>query len=165
MVELNLTKLEKEFNITTVEEESSSSSLESIKDNIEGIISSIKIDKDPDKILLSNIERANYLLDLANEQLTTGNFTVGILEASSQLVDSITKAVSEIRSSQQQELYLRLRDEMLQLKKVEAILKAKKTLGYREDNRDKGRDREIIVTDRETIIKMIEKGKGVTNAE
>lgn len=160
-MDLSLSKLEEEFNITNVERNADDMSLESVKKNIEDIISDISLDEDPDKILLDNISRANRLLDEVEGQVTRGNFSSRVLEVASQLIDSVTKATSEIRSSQQQELYLRLRDEMLKLKKVETVLKAKKVLsdGNKRGSEQPTREREIIVTDRETILKMLEDGK------
>ena len=155
MSDLNLVSLEKTFNIKSVEEDSESLSLEGVTNRIEEIISDISLDKDPDNILLRNIERATALLDETETQISSGNFSSRLLEVSSQLIDSVTKAAAEIRSSQQQELYLRLRDEMLQLNKVKMVLEAKKGLN-KSEKKDGGNKREIIVTDRETILKMLE---------
>jgi hypothetical protein len=100
-------------------------------------------------VLQDNISRANRILDRIEDEMENGNFTARMAEVAGQIINSVTNASGQIMSDKYNEKYLQVRNNLVKLKAAEVRLKAKEIEG-------KGRsNRELIVTDRESIMKIL----------
>lgn len=115
---------------------------------------------DPDSILHTNIERANRLLDKAEDSLETGGIDNRRLEVMSQLINAITTASSSIMGESYNQQVLENKTRELDIKEQQVLLK--QTI--------KGEPAQVtqnnlIVTNREDLLKMIGEEQNVENAE
>lgn len=110
---------------------------------------------DPDTILQHNIDRANRILDIAEEEMSRGNFAARTVEVCGQLINAVTTAVNSIMGDGYKQEEIRQKDEALKLKEREIELKQviKKTKEGGEGGNVTNNN--LIVTDRETIMDMI----------
>jgi hypothetical protein len=102
---------------------------------------------------VENIERANRLLDIAENAITSGGETnARLFEVCGQLINSITSASVSIQNSsfgnQKHEYNMR----MLAIKEGELAVKRALAGEKEEKSSDK-----VIVMDRESLLKMINK--------
>lgn len=108
----------------------------------------------PNKIMENNIIKANQVLDRLLEEMNTGNFSPRMAEVASYMIANINSAIEIINKKNTQNCDLLLKEKMLSLKEKETLVKLKildKNTGVRNQN--------IIVTDRETILKMLKTDK------
>ncbi len=153
--QVNESILEQEFNLDTTERREDE--LEQIRemrlqlnDAIEGA--------DPDAILLQNIERANTLLDSAQQATERGGETnARLYEVCAQLINAITTAASSIQTGtfghQKHEYNMK----MLEVKEKEIMVKQAiaqdKLTGGRTGGGNSGN---VIVMSREELLRMME---------
>jgi len=100
------------------------------------------------KVLESNIERANRILNRVEEEMENGNFSSRLVEVAGQLINSVTNASKEIISDKNYNKYLQIRDKMVLLEKIKIRLKNKKLSRPTNQN--------IIIASREDILKKLE---------
>jgi len=150
---IDVDKLSKEFGIDKRDLESLEGD-ESI-DNSKDVIDDMDISDDasienPDKILESNINKANTVLDKVISEMKRGNFSARMAEVAGQLVNAVTNAVDKVYLKNVGIDNLLIKDKMLNLKEKEASLREKLV-----DARGKIPREKLIVTDRETILGML----------
>ena len=108
----------------------------------------------PNAIMENNIVKANQVLDRLLEEMNTGNFSARMAEVASYMIANINSAVEILNKKNTQNCDLLLKEKMLELKEKETLVKLKildKNTGVRNQN--------IIVTDRETILRMLKVDK------
>lgn len=127
--------LEQEFNLDGLDE-----------NEVEEIIKSVN--EDPIDDLKNNSARANFLLDYIEREITNGNLTPRLAEVAGQLINTVTNTNKEIISHYNYNRYLQIREKMLELKQLEIELKNQKN--------NRSQNQNIIVTDRESVLKMLE---------
>jgi len=142
MVYLNRKNLSEEFDLEYVEAE-----IEEVKEEIRG-------PNIPDQILFANILRANRILDKIETELDNNNFSARICEVASQLINSVTAATSQVMSEEYNKAYLQIRQDLVKLKEREIKIKQLAASTPRSQN--------LIVTDRESIMKILRKDSGET---
>lgn len=135
MVQLDRKNLSEEFGIEYVEGE-----VQEINQEIRG--SAI-----PDEILISNISRANRLLDRVEQEIDQGNFSARICEVAGQLINSVTNASSQIITDEYNRAYLQVRQNLIKLKEVEMRIKQRVAGTPKSQN--------IIVASREDIMQFL----------
>lgn len=136
MTNLNRNRLQEEFNLDPNE----------IEREAEEITK--KINEDPVESLKENIARANFIADYVEREIANGNLSARMVEVLGQIINSVTNANKEIISSVYGHRYLQLREKMLDLKSREIDIKEQKNRRPTNQN--------IIVTDRESVLKMLE---------
>lgn len=136
MTNLNRNRLQEEFNLDPNE----------IEREAEEITK--KINEDPVESLKENIARANFIADYVEREIANGNLSARMVEVLGQIINSITNANKEIIGSFYGHRYLQLREKMLELKSREIDIKEQKNRRPTNQN--------IIVTDRESVLKMLE---------
>ncbi len=153
MPELNRTKLEENLGIN---EEPIV-----INEPIYNNIPIVEEDDYEDGIIKANIERANNMLDRVEDEMDRGNFNSRMVEVFSKLVDSVTTAASQIQSSSYNSDYLVLKEKLAALKEIEVKAKVKNITsgGGGTHKTEIENQQNIIVTDRESILKVLKEGK------
>jgi len=136
---IDLENLAKEFNIESDKED--------FKIDIEKNLDNIDID-DTDKILKGNLARANALLDRLILEMNAGNFSPRMVEVSSQVMGIISDISKQIHKKTVDFENLQLKRDMLELKIKSMRIKGEKTV-----------NQNIIVTDRETLLKLLKEQK------
>lgn len=104
-----------------------------------------------EEILRKNISRANRILDRVEFEMNNGNFQARLVEVAGQLINSVSTAVANLNLTEYNLQYLELRNRIVSLKEFEVKLKERNNSGVTNQN--------IIVTDRETILRMLENKK------
>jgi hypothetical protein len=104
-----------------------------------------------EEILRKNISRANRILDRVEFEMNNGNFQARLVEVAGQLINSVSTAVANLNLTEYNLQYLELRNRIVSLKEFEVKLKERNSSGVTNQN--------IIVTDRETILRMLENKK------
>jgi hypothetical protein len=146
MTKLNEEKLAEELDMEVLEAEVSD-----IQDSFR-INTSIE-NSTPDQILKNNIERANRVLDiLEDDALERKVISARKAEVMAQLINAVTNAANSIISDEYNKDYLQLRRSVLQLKEKEMRIKE---IGTGDGNVSE----RILVTDRETIMQLLRDGK------
>lgn len=110
---------------------------------------------DPDTMLKHNIDRANRILDICEEEMSRGNYANRTVEVAGQLINAVTSAVSQIMGDGYKQEEIRQKDEALKLKEREIELKRTIKQAKEGGEGDSITNNNIIVTDRETIMDMI----------
>lgn len=105
---------------------------------------------DTETIIRKNIMRANTLLDKVEHEIYNGSFSARLIEVAGQLINSVSQATANLNLSQYNAEYLQLRNRLLELERVKVSIK---------QNSGGVTNQNIIVTDRETVLKMLEEGK------
>ncbi len=147
MPELNMDNLDEEFGLPPV-------------DSRTGLVQR-KDEDDPVEILKDNINRANEILDLVQDQMLRGNMTARLVEVASDLINGITAAAKELSSDGLQKVSLQLKNRMVELKEREVVVKEKRI-----SNRSTGvTNQNIIISNREDILKFIKGEKSVDQIE
>ena len=114
----------------------------------------------PTDIMEKNISKANQILDQILSEMGSGGFSARLVEVASYMVANINSAVEIINKKNTQNCDLLLKEKMLELKEKETLVKLKildKNTGVRNQN--------IIVTDRETILRMLKVDKKLIDAK
>jgi hypothetical protein len=138
-----------EIDRKNLEEVFNSKDEEKIKESMDDIINNEDIDAE--ESLEKNIKKANIILDIVYNELTNGNFSARLVEVASQMLNAVTNASKEILSTNNYEKYLQVRNKMVELKRAEIELKKSKS--------DKPNSQNIIVTDRESILQILNNEK------
>jgi hypothetical protein len=109
----------------------------------------------PDVILSKNINKANALLDRIIIEINNSGMNARLGEVAGQLLNVINQSVNQIYSKNSDYLGLRIKKKMVELKEREVKLKelttSKQPDQYNQNN--------IILTDRETLLKMLKENK------
>lgn len=127
--------------------------------------------KTPDEIIYENIDKANLLLDkiissVTNIDTTTEevsgkkkkkDINARLLEVAGQLIDKITSAANSISSTEIDYADIQLKHITLLNKQKELDWKMNKNPSSSEKNTEK----QVIITDRETILNMIKNKKEI----
>jgi hypothetical protein len=157
--QVNETTLEQEFNLDTTEDRRSD--IEAINEMRRQLMLAGQ-DNDPDVILLSNIDRANTLLDTAQSAIENGGVNAArMYEVSAQLINAITSAATSVQNStfgmQKHEYNM----EIIKVKQQELVVKQAIAQGKIEGSRSNGGNpNQVMVMSREELLKMIEKEEG-----
>jgi len=123
--------------------------MEPLEDEVKDITS--RLSEDPMEALKDNIDRANDILDILEREMRSGNLSARMAEVSGQLINSVTNASKEIISGINYSKYLQIRSKMVQLKELEIQLKERQL--------KKPSSQNIIVTDRESVLRLLEDRK------
>ena len=100
--------------------------------------------EDVDCILRKNIDTANKFINIIEKEISlTNEFSPRIMEVASQLINSITSISNSMISKENNEKIIEIKNKMISLK------------GDDENNKN----RELIITDRETILQIMEEKK------
>lgn len=150
-MDLDLDALAQEFNIdvdNTLENlHATQIDVDTINNDTENI--------NPDIILSKNINKANALLDRIIIEINNSGMNARLGEVAGQLLNVINQSVNQIYSKNSDYLGLRIKKKMVELKEREVKLKelttSKQPDQYNQNN--------IILTDRETLLKMLKENK------
>jgi hypothetical protein len=102
---------------------------------------------DPDTILTENLAKANAILDRVIEEMNAGNFSARMVEVSAMIMSTVAGLTSQIYRKISEEKTLQLRQNMLELKAKQIKIS------------DGVKNQNIIVTDRETVLKFLREGQ------
>lgn len=134
--------------------------IEAVKTELNEIKSHLDDDvNNPNKILRSNISRAERLLDkIENEwEVGTTNATIKLVEIAAKLIECITSAANSMLANDVSLETTNQKQEFLDLKKLEFELKKNK--GEKSlpagDNNTYNTQNNIILTSREDILKLM----------
>ena len=120
--QVNETILEQEFNLDTSEDRQQE--LEQIREMRLQLTDAVD-GQDPDDILYTNIERANTLLDSAQQAIERGGETnARLFEVCAQLINAITSAASSIQTGAFGNLKHEYNMKMLEVKEKEVMVKS-----------------------------------------
>ncbi len=150
--QVNKSTLEQEFSLDSVEERNSD--IEAINEMRRQLMLAGQ-DNDPDVILLSNIERANTLLDTAQSKIENGGETnARLFEVCAQLINAITSAATSVQNNtfgiQKHEYNMKL----IEVKEKELMVKQAIAQGKLENKNTSGT--KIVAMTREELLKMID---------
>lgn len=154
--QVNETILEQEFNLDTSDDRRAD--IEAINQMRRQLMLAGQ-DEDPDVILLSNIERANNLLDTAQHAIENGGETnARLFEVCAQLINAITSAATSVQNStfgmQKHEYNM----QMIEVKRQELLVKQAIAQGKLENQKHSGEGgTKIVAMTREALLKMIAK--------
>jgi hypothetical protein len=147
MPKINEEKLAEELEMEILEAE-----ITEITDSLD--INRVKGKSHPDLILSDNIERANRVLDILEQNARESQkISARSAEVMAQLINAVTNAANSIISDEYNKAYLQIRNNVLRLKEKE--IQIKQIGGGRS-----GSTTNILVTDRESIMKILKEGKG-----
>ena len=104
---------------------------------------------DPEEIIKLNIERADRILNILEDELNAGNITARMMEVASTLINSVTMSSKELITSRNYEKYLQIREKMVQYKYDELEVKKNKKEAPANQN--------LIIASREDILRVIGK--------
>jgi len=120
----------------------------------------LRFDRTTEKILRDNIERAETLMSKIEHEIDHGNFTARMVEAASLVINGITSTVKEIQTKEYNEKYMKLREKLANLKHYEIEVKRIKN-----ERKQQPTNQNIIITDRETLLKSLSEQKKIENKE
>jgi len=116
-------------------------------------INKFKSESNPDQVLSDNISRANRILDiLEDDAKETRKVSARKAEVMAQLINAVTNAANSIISDEYNKAYLQIRNSVLRLKEKEIQIK--------QIGSGRSGTQQILVTDRESILKILREGKG-----
>ena len=151
--QVNETILEQEFNIDTSEERQQE--LDQIRDMRLQLHDAVD-GEDPDDILYQNIERANTLLDTAQQTIERGGETnARLFEVCAQLINAITTAASSIQTGGFNNQKHDYNMKMLEVKEKEIMVKQ----AIAQDKLGTGKTatgNSVLVMSREELLRMME---------
>jgi len=150
MPELDIKRLDEEFNIESIEKDA-----KEIKQDLENI----EVSDNPQEILKDNIARANRILNMVEKTMESrekGGFSAALVEVAGQLINSVTNSANQIIASQYNEQFIDIKQQIIDLKAIELKIRAKQLDLRRNGGVTK---QQIIVTDRESIMKILKDGK------
>jgi len=128
------------------------------QDVIDVAAETVSVTEDEDeavRILKQNIEKANVLLDKCIAEMNNGNFSARLVEVSSLLVNSVTTASGQILAHQDAQQGLQIKESMIRLKSKEVLIR-EKYLSGKEAKEGSGTNQQLVITDRETILKFLQ---------
>jgi hypothetical protein len=143
---LDRRNLEEEFNMND-SNENQEIELNPIEEKPDPFEEEWKEENDPRNVIRSNIERANSILDLIEEELRNGNMTARLVEVAAALINSVTMAGKELISDENYKVYLQLKERMVYLKNKEIEMKRMKKEAPKNQN--------LIIASREDVLKML----------
>jgi hypothetical protein len=108
----------------------------------------------PDAILSVNIGKANAILDHVMREIDAGNFSARHVEVAGQILSVINQSTSQLYQNKFELANIRIRAETLKLKARQLDM-LEKSGGVSNQN--------IIVTDRESIMRIINSQKQLEN--
>ena len=108
-------------------------------------------EQSPQTKIEENIERANSILDLVEEELRGGNFSARLVEVAAALINAVTAAGKELISDKNYKLYLQTKFRMVELQKEKLEWQKSKDSGRR------GGDQNLIIASREDVLKLLER--------
>jgi len=156
--QVNQNTLEQEFNINTSEDRRLE--IESIRDMRKQLMT-VSNEPDADSILISNIERANSLLDVAQNSIINGGETnARLFEVCSQLINAITSASTSLQNSTFGTQKHQYNMKMVEVKEQELLVKqaiAQGKLDSYNKEKNKKSNGTLVVMNREELLRMIEK--------
>lgn len=157
--QVNTDILEREFNLDTTDERNDQ--LAELREMRMQLRRSVE-DCDPDELLMDNVQRANELLDTAQQQILNGGQTnARLYEICAQLINAVTSAANSITSNAFGNQKHDYNMKVLELKEQELVVKsamlAEKmgTNAGRQVTEDTN-DGKVVVMDRNTLLEMIE---------
>jgi len=106
---------------------------------------------DPEEVIKSNIERAERILNLLENELNRGNITARMMEVASTLINSVTLSSKELISDRNYKSYLQVRQQMIQYKYDE--------LDFKKNKKEQPVNQNLIIANREDILKIINKSE------
>lgn len=150
--ELDFRSLEEEFKLDPVSNQSTEIAV--MRDRI----AAAEAQGDADKILRLNIERANYLLDLAEQEFNNGALNARTLEACARIIAEVTSAANSLKNLEIQQQNLDLKERTLNLKdfEVKSKLTSSKEQQQGIPQTQVNSTTNVIVTDRENLLKMLQ---------
>lgn len=113
---------------------------------------------DPDLVISTNINKANAILDRIIEEINSSGMSPRLGEVASQLIATINQAASQIYTKEFDMSGLRIKHKMLELKEREVRLK-ELTAIPNANGQGKTVNQNIIVTDRETVLRLLRDNK------
>lgn len=155
--QVNTTILEQEFNIDTSEERADQ--IQEIRDMRLRLAHAVSLSDqpDPDTILLTNIERANSLLDTATNSIMSGGETnARLFEVCAQLINAITSAATSVQNSSFGAMKHEYNMKMVEVKEKEVAVKAALAAGKANTATTGSADSKVLVMSREDLLKMID---------
>lgn len=112
---------------------------------------------DPDVVISTNINKANAILDRVIEEINNSGMSPRLGEVAGQLIANINQAAGQIYTKKFDISNIILKHKMLELKEREVKIKeiaAKQNVGGGDTI-----NQNIIVTDRETILKLLKENR------
>jgi hypothetical protein len=110
----------------------------------------------PDRILFNNIDRANELLDVVYTSIQNGGQSnARMFEVAAQLINAITSATTSIQTVSSDNMKYEYNLKVLELKEKELFVK--QSIAQQKFGDRRGGNGKVIVTDRESLLRMIEK--------
>jgi hypothetical protein len=153
--QVNTTILEQEFDLDTTEDRQAE--IDAIADMRNQLMVAGQAD-DPDTIILSNIERANNLLDTAQHAINNGGHTnARLFEVCAQLINAVTSAATSVQNTSFGIMKHEYNMEMIEVKKQEVAVKA--ILANDKTNKPSGgipANGNVVVMTREALLNMID---------
>jgi len=119
-------------------------------------LSNIEDQGDVDKILRLNIERANFLLDLAEQEFANGALNARTLEACARIMSEVTNAANSLKNIEIQKQNLDLKERTLDLKDFEVKAKVSQSKDSGNNAITNVTQNNVVVTDRESLLKMLQ---------
>lgn len=105
--------------------------------------------KDAEESLEENVNTANRILEMVEDELNEGNFSARLVEVAGQIINTITNANKEIITSINYKTYLQIREKLIQYKYDELLSK--------ENKKKIPTNQNIIVTTREDVLAILNK--------
>ena len=109
---------------------------------------------DIDQIILSNVNRANRILDKVEDSIERGEFTASMIEAAGKLIDSVTSAATSITGISYNSEVLKQKDRDLDRKEKELAIKQITQSKNSETNITNNN----LIMNREDLMELIESG-------
>ena len=103
--------------------------------------------KNAEESLEENIERANRILELVENELNEGNFSARLVEVAGQIMNTVTNTNKEMLTNINYKTYLQIREKLIQYKYDELEMKQNKIKQPTNQN--------IILSNREDILKIL----------
>jgi hypothetical protein len=110
---------------------------------------------DVDQFIVDNINRANRILDKVEEDITgdRGNYTASLIEACSNLINTVTSAANSITGITVGQEQLRQKERALDIKEKEVAIK-----GIMKGDGNVTVNNNSLIMNREELMKMIKEG-------
>lgn len=131
--------------------------------NIDTEGAELTFNRPTERLLRDNIERAEAIFNKVQHEIENGNFTARMIEVASLIINSITSTVKEIQNKEYNDKYLSLKDKLAKLKHYE--LELKRIKDERKYKGPRSVKQNIIVTDRETLLKSLSETKKIEDKE
>ena len=120
--QLNIEGLDREFNIKGGNITTQINQISDMKKELQGISKELE-GEDPDKIILDNINRANRMLDLIEEDVKSGSRSARLFEVCGQLINAITSAATSITGISYNQQVIDNKERALDIKEKELTVK------------------------------------------